>query len=532
MSARVLSWKEWERRSNANDDLTIFVLAPIGRDAALVEEALRRGGITARRVADVDELCERAATSAGAAIISEEALRDYAVARLARMVAQQPPWSDFPLLILTVANETNFGQTGHSRFSDSLGNFSLLERPIRLETLVRAVTTALRARQRQYEIRDHLEERKRAEVALAVSEARHRGLVTATSAILWSADPDGSFVEPQESWQSYTGQPWEKHRGLGWLEAVHPDDREDLIQGWKNARGQASSFQAEGRLWHRASGSFHYFEFRAVPMTENNGAVREWVGFVADIEDRKKAENALRRSEKLASAGRLAATIAHEINNPLEAVTNLLFLIKSDPSVGDDGKRFLELMEHELNRVVHITKQTLAFYRDIASPGPIALRELAEGLLTIYGKRMSAKDLDVKIDCPPELRLVSNPGELRQVISNLLSNALDAVGVGGRIVVRVQHARFRGKAGVRITVADNGSGIQKQDRRKIFEPFFTTKETIGTGLGLWVCRDLVEKNGGHVAYRTCVEPDRSGTTFSVFLPHSPPAVATDSRDAR
>jgi PAS domain S-box-containing protein len=530
MSARVLSWKELETANKANEDLAIFILAPIGRDASLVEEALRRAGITAHKVADIDELCERIHQNAGAAIISEEALRDYAVARIARTVAQQPAWSDFPLLILTTAGETNFGVTGRSRFSDSLGNFSLLERPIRLETLVRAVTTALRARQRQYEIRDHLEERKRAEQALAISEARHRGLVTATSAILWNADSSGRFIEPQESWQSYTGQPWEKHQDLGWLEAVHADDRAALFRDWIDARTQARAFQAEGKLWHMASQSYHHFEFRAVPMTDAKGQVREWVGFVADCEDRKRAEAALRRSEKLASAGRLAATIAHEINNPLEAVTNLLFLIKSDPTIGENGKKFLDLMEHELNRVVHITKQTLAFYRDGASPGPVALREMADGLMTIYGKRISSKELDIRIDCPSDLQVISNPGELRQVVSNLLSNALDAVPAGGKILIRMRPFSGPAGRGVRITIADNGSGILPKDRRKIFEPFFTTKEKIGTGLGLWVCRDLVEKNGGKIAFRSSVQPGCNGTTFSVFIPNS--ALATQPAPLR
>jgi PAS domain S-box-containing protein len=520
MSARVLSWKELETSNQFNEDLTIFVLAPIGRDGSLVEEALRRGGITARRVVNVDELCARIASGAGAAIISEEALSRSAVASLAGVVGQQPPWSDFPLMLLTIPGETNFGQAGHSRFSESLGNFSLLERPVRLETLVRAAHTALRARQRQYEIRDHLEERKRAEQALAMSEARHRGLVTAASAILWSTDPEGNFVEPQESWQSYTGQAWKDHQAVGWLEAVHPDDRASLLRQWLAARREARAFQGEGRLWHNASESYHQFEFRAVPMLDAQHQIREWVGFVADTEDRKRAEEALRKSEKLASAGRLAATIAHEINNPLEAVTNLLFLINSDQNISDDSRKFLEMMEHELNRVVHITKQTLAFYRDVTLPSSIGLREMADGLMTIYGRQISSKDLNITIECPDGLHVVSNPGEIRQVISNLLSNALDAAPVGGRIIIRMRRFTLKGRPGVRITIADNGSGIAATDRRKIFEPFFTTKEKVGTGLGLWVCRDLVEKNGGHIAYRSSKRLGACGTTFSVFLPNT------------
>lgn len=519
MSAKVLSWKEWEKAANSSrEDLTIYVLAPIGRDGALVEEALRRAGIAARRVADVDELCERVARGAGAAIISEEALRDYAVARLGRMVAQQPTWSDFPLLILTVSQATTLGQKGHTRFSDVLGNFSLLERPIRLETLIRAVTTALRARQRQYEIRDHLEERKRAEAALAKSEARHRGLVTATSAILWTADADGAFVEPQESWQEYTGQTWEQHGGFGWLDAIYLDDRQPLMDGWQRARSQKRVFHAEGRLWHQGSQGYRHFELRAVPMDDAEGRIQEWVGLVADIEDRRLAENALRKSEKLASAGRLAATIAHEINNPLEAVTNLLFLAKSDSSLSPDGHKFLEMMDHELNRVVHITKQTLAFYRDSTGAGQIAPREVVEGLMTIYAKRIAEKELNMRVESAPDLHLISNPGEFRQVVSNLISNALDACSPKGTIVIRMRRAEADGRQGIRLSIADNGCGIPASQRRKVFEPFFTTKEKIGTGLGLWVSKDLIEKNGGRIRYRSSTGLRRPGTTFSIFLP--------------
>jgi PAS domain S-box-containing protein len=518
MSARVLSWKEVETATDPREELMIFVLAPIGRDAALVEEALRRGGIAARRVADVDELCERLGQGAGAAIISEEALTEYAVARLGRLVAKQPPWSDLPLLILTVSQDMIFGAGERSRFSESLGNFSLLERPVRLETLVRAVTTALRARQRQYEIRDHLEDRKRAEAALAKSEGRHRGLVTTTSAVLWTADPEGRFVEPQESWKQYTGQDWPEHKGYGWLQAVHAEDRPALIARWREARDYREAFQSEGRLWHQASAKYRHFESRGVPMVGTDQDIQEWVGFIADVEDRKRAESALRRSEKLASTGRLAATIAHEINNPLEGVTNLLFLIKSDPSLSPDCKKFLEMMEHELDRVVHITKQTLAFYRDSAGPATIALREMADGLMMIYAKRVVGKGLEVVTDCPPDLQVVSNAGELRQVFSNLVSNALDAVTPGGRIRIRIRPAARGHRKGIRLTVADNGCGISAADRRKVFEPFFTTKAMIGTGLGLWVCKDLVEKNGGSLRFRSSVDDSRRGTTFSVFVP--------------
>lgn len=518
MSAKVLSWQMENTKHLDSHELTILVLAPIGRDGSLIVEALTRGGFRATFVADVDELCTRMAKGAGAAIISEEALMDYAVARISKTVTQQPTWSDFPLLILTIAGEAGLSPHLHHRFCQSLGNYALLERPIRLETLLRAVTTAVRARQRQYEIRDHLEERKRSEAALAKSEARHRLLVTASSAIIWSANSDGRFTEPQESWERFTGQDWSQHQERGWVEVVHPEDRQPLLDAWKNARERSSVLIGEGRLWNKQLDCFRRFELRGVPLTDGWGRIEEWVGIVTDVEDRKKAEEALRKSEKLASAGRLAATIAHEINNPLAAVTNLLYLAKNDATPDSNCKKFLEMSEHELNRVIHITKQTLAFYRDSAGKSSIAIKEMVEGLVTIYGKRISTKGAKLVIQIADDMRLTVNAGEIRQVISNLLSNALDAVGQGGKIVVRVRNVKARGVPGVRIVVSDNGCGIAKEHLRKVFEPFFTTKEKIGTGLGLWVCRDLVEKNGGEMSFRSSTTAAQCGTTFVIFFP--------------
>jgi signal transduction histidine kinase len=233
---------------------------------------------------------------------------------------------------------------------------------------------------------------------------------------------------------------------------------------------------------------------------------------------RKQAEEALIRSEKLASAGRLAATIAHEINNPLEAVTNLLYLAKGDPA---KAAQYIEAAESELHRVAHITRQTLGFYRDGGTPHSVQMDKLVNDVLSLYAKRLEIKNIAVHARLEQQPEVTASGGELRQIVSNLISNAIDALPHEGRLSISVHSARHprHGTDGVRLIVADNGTGIPAEVRAKIFEAFFTTKRDVGTGLGLWVTRSLVEKHGGSLRMRTSTDPHRHGTTFSVFFPN-------------
>lgn len=237
-----------------------------------------------------------------------------------------------------------------------------------------------------------------------------------------------------------------------------------------------------------------------------------------DISERKQAEAALRRTEKLAAAGRLAATIAHEINNPLEAVTNLLYLAKIHP---EQAKEYLLLADQELARVTHIARQTLGFYRDTSSPTSVNVSDILENVLFLYAKRLDSRRITIRKRYDPDVRMMGFAGELRQVLSNVISNAMDAIGHNGTISIKVA-AGFAWSdssvPGVRVTVGDTGPGILPEHREKIFEPFFTTKVDIGTGLGLWVSRGIVQKHHGSIRVRSSITSNRSGTVFSIFLP--------------
>jgi two-component system CheB/CheR fusion protein len=245
-----------------------------------------------------------------------------------------------------------------------------------------------------------------------------------------------------------------------------------------------------------------------------------------DITDRNAAEETLRKTEKLAATGRLAASIAHEINNPLEAVTNLLYLLRKNPSLDEKGRTHLAFAEQELERVAHISKQTLGFYRQISSPSRINVAKTLENVLSVYTHKLEGQSIKVEKIWESETEIQALAGEIRQVFSNLIANSIDAMPRGGTLTLKVSKSHDWGngnRRGVRVVVADTGSGIAPAQQSKLFEPFFTTKRDVGTGLGLWVSRSIVQKHEGFIRVRSNVRPGKSGTVFSVFLPESKPA---------
>jgi len=256
------------------------------------------------------------------------------------------------------------------------------------------------------------------------------------------------------------------------------------------------------------------------PVKDDEGRIIGAAKIARDITQAKRAERALRTSERLASVGRLAATVAHEINNPLEAITNLVYLAKNSDSQGS-ALEYLTKAEEELERISHITRQTLGFYRETKGATRIRIGTLVTSLLSVFSSRIRSKQLEVRTEIKqdPEVHVI--PGEIRQVIANLFGNSIDAVETGGHIRVRVSALAAWGsqpRPGVRVTIADNGLGIPNDIRPMLFEPFFTTKKDVGTGLGLWVCKSIIRKHGGSIRFRSSTTPGRSGTAFSVFFP--------------
>lgn len=342
--------------------------------------------------ASIEELCLEVERGAGAALISEEALTTRAIAALHRVVEDQAPWSDFPLILLTVGGRVTIQSERLRELRRPLGNIFLLERPIRPETLLSTLESALRGRQRQYQIRDQM--------------------------------------------QQYA-----------------------------------------------------------------------------------RAQDALRRSEKLAVTGRLAASIAHEINNPLESVTNLLYLIRLSANAAQ-AERYLTDAEHELARVAEIAKQTLRFYREPNHPIDTEAETVLRSVLVLYHSRLSSADIDVKLEQRGgPATVLASPGELRQVIANIIGNAIDAMRRGGRLRIRIAADNpLDATPRARITIADTGSGIPAALLPAIFEPFVTTKGETGTGLGLWVTGEIIRRNGWTIRVRSRSGSRQSGTVFSITMP--------------
>ena len=234
----------------------------------------------------------------------------------------------------------------------------------------------------------------------------------------------------------------------------------------------------------------------------------------------------LRENQKLISLGRLAASIAHEINNPLESITNLLYLM--EPDMPEKSSAYLKLAQRELSRVVQISKQTLTFSRETKALVRVQLAELIEEVLALHNRRVSDKNLRVVRQYETTEPVTVFPGEMRQVLSNLISNAIEATAPRGRIVIRIRAARRwsgRGTRGLRVSIGDNGTGIPASLRRRLGEPFFTTKGQGGTGLGLWVTNSILKRYGGNMQLRSSISPVRHGTVFSLFLPSAMNSVA-------
>ncbi len=273
-------------------------------------------------------------------------------------------------------------------------------------------------------------------------------------------------------------------------------------------------------LQHR-DGSMTPIEDSAAPIRNDNGDIVGVVLVFRDATYHRKSQEVLRKAEKLAAAARLAATVAHEINNPLEAVGNLIYLAKAAPEMPTEAMQQLTIAEQELARVSHLTRQTLGFYRESSAAMSVEVPALIESVLALYSNKFNSKNITVIRDfgeCPP-IQVVR--GEMNQVVANLISNAADAVGHNGTITIRLACKENTDGPVVHMVVEDDGPGVTEENAQRIFEPFFTTKKDVGTGLGLWVVKEIVERHGGAVNVNSHNGNGTRGAIFTVQLPCNP-----------
>ncbi|MGB6870265.1 MAG: PAS domain S-box protein [Acidobacteriaceae bacterium] len=351
------------------------------------------------------------------------------------------------------------------------------------------------------------------------AQMRLAAIVESADDAIASKDLNGIVTSWNSAAERIFGYPADEIVGKSILTIIPPELHKDEPEILRkiNAGERIEHFET---IRIRKSGERIHVSLTVSPVRDRHGRIIGAAKIVRDITEQKKLETALRTTERLASVGRLAATVAHEINNPLEAVTNLLYLACQNPDLPESARTCLTAADEELKRVAHIARQTLGFYRDTSSPVRLSVANAVGEVLGIYDRRFHYKGIHVATEIPADLRLNILQGEFKQIVSNLVSNAIDASPQDCRLSVRAWASGHpeTGAPGVRLVVADQGTGIPLAVRQKMFTPFFTTKRDVGTGLGLWIVRDLLLRRGGSILCRTRAEGPHTGTMMMVFLP--------------
>jgi PAS domain S-box-containing protein len=371
----------------------------------------------------------------------------------------------------------------------------------------------------KFDIRQEVEERQhRLQTALDASQ-RLAAIVESSDDAIISKDLNGVVTSWNPCAERMFGYTAEEMIGSSIRKVIPPEvfKDEDRIM---SAVGQGLRTEHFETTRQTKSGERIEISLTLSPVFDETAKILGVSSISRDISQQKKAERALHTSEKLATVGRLAATIAHEINNPLEAVMNLTFLAQNHME-DEEGKIFLEQAQQELQRVGLLTKQTLGFYRENKGARKLNLGELVTPLVLVFSARARNKQITIETEIRGDPPVTVIPGEIRQLFANLLNNSIDAVRNRGHILIRLSAATEpsgRRRKGARLTVADDGPGISPEVRQRLFEPFFTTKRDVGTGLGLWVTSNILLKHEGSIRVRSSVTAGKSWTVFSVFIP--------------
>ena len=386
----------------------------------------------------------------------------------------------------------------------------------RLERLVPAVTRALK------DAEEHAA-RMRVEQRFQESETRFRHVIDALPQMVWLSTMEGQLVYTNKAWNESVPE-----KTGSWLDeaVIHPEDRPACVSGWRRAVEAKVAYRCECRLARGSDRSWRWHLVRIVPLvgtrTEDGSPCVDWLGTATDLQEQKLNEEALRTAEKLAVTGRMMAGIAHEINNPLESVSNLIFLARLEAADNPRVLEYLDMTENELARVAAITKQTLQFYRDPLTPASVDARAILEEVLRLFSTRLASKRIHVTLEVEKGIVFQAIKGEIRQVLINLIGNAIDAVQAGGSIAVTGGLVEHAGREMVEIQIQDNGIGLAAAQLDRLFQPFFSTKGSHGTGLGLWVSKGIVEKHEGSIRLASQREDGSNCTTATVRLPVESP----------
>jgi signal transduction histidine kinase len=354
--------------------------------------------------------------------------------------------------------------------------------------------------------------------ALLTQQAQAEALMDAqrgSNSVAWRMNAEDRRFRWATGGAAIFGRPFSEMIRIGSLtELIVAEDRTGFYQALEDALHAGTPFRIEFRVLWPEDG-LHWIEARGAAAP---GDAALWRGVMVDVTERKQAELALLNAEKLATAGRVSSTVAHEINNPLEAVTNLIFLAAEDPGLSPETRSYLMRADSELARLGGIARHSLDFARKDGHPGPGDLTEVAEDVVVLFQSRCRSRAGEIRITGRAKRLPVAAPAdELRQIVTNLVANACDAMPHGGGLVEVELSAD--GKSAV-LEVRDNGSGIAPEHRGQVFDPFFTTKGDVGTGIGLTVARELVERNGGRILIVNSGPTSYFRTTFRLELPRA------------
>jgi PAS domain S-box-containing protein len=354
-----------------------------------------------------------------------------------------------------------------------------------------------------------------------------------------ATDPGGniSFINPVA--QELTGWSYADANGRRFHDVMKlADERtrsevEDPVDSIRREPRVVS--YSSGLMLTSRDGKEYPIELTGAPIVNHVGHLAGVAVVFRDTTQRRQTEQTLRTSERLTLAGRLSATIAHEIRNPLDTVTNLVYLLQHEQKSNSASTQYLEMASEELTRIAQITSQLLTFHRESRSPIPVSLNEVLESVLVLFSPQIKQNHIVVNKRFETDRSVRGFPGELRQVFSNLVGNAMEAIPSGGQLILHTRESTMASdpsRRGVRVTVLDNGSGIPPGVRKNLYAPFYTTKGEKGTGLGLWISRGIVEKHEGTIHVTSTSGNGRSGTAFSVFLPYEQKLGMLDANPAQ
>jgi len=379
--------------------------------------------------------------------------------------------------------------------------------------------------QRAYEeLLKEITERKQAEESLRTSEERWETTLRSIGDAVIATDADGRVVFMNEVAEKLTGWPLSESQGKDLKEIFNIVNEVTRIKPENPIAKVIRTGQVLGLSNHTAlisrSGREFPIEDSGAPIRDKEGEIRGVVMVFHDISEKRIAEKAVRDSERLATTGRLASSLAHEIHNPLDTIGNLLYIINQSPDMPQPLRQHVAMASEELTRVTQMTQHMLVFQREAKTPVPIKIDEVLHNVTALYKRKIESAAIQVEEQVEFEGEFIGLPGEMRQIFANLIGNAIEAIGKNGKIRLHAYAGRDwrQGRCGLRVTVADNGPGIPSQIRDNIFDPFFTTKGESGTGLGLWITSGIIENNEGILRLRTVTRAGRSGTCFSVFFP--------------